>query len=121
MNMQVLSSEQIEGYKLLHDTFKHLTTLSTGSILLLATFLKDLFTSPEWPWLVATSIVLFLLSTIASVIVMTAFGDVVYSKGESLSVPGLDRVAAPCVPLSWVTFLLGVVALVVFSLKNLTY
>jgi len=121
MTTQSLSSEELEGFKLLHDTFKHLTTLSTGSILLLSTFLKDIFKSPEWSWLVAVSIIFFLASTIASVIVMIAFGDTVYNKGGSLSVPGLERIAGPCVAVSWATFLLGMVALVVFSLKNLTY
>jgi len=45
-----------EGEKLYFDSMKHLTTLSTGSVLLLVTFLEKLFSSPRWrvwlrcPW-----------------------------------------------------------------------
>ena len=38
-----LPSNFVEGSKLLHDTFKHLTTLSTGSILLMVTLIQNLF------------------------------------------------------------------------------
>ena len=121
MAVSTLSATEIEGYKLVHDTFKHLTTLSTGSVVLLATFLKDLFQHPGWPWLVAISLFLFLVSTVASVIVMLAIGDLVGSDGGSLSVPGLEVSAVPCIVISWIAFLLGVASLVVFALKNLPY
>src|SRR6516164_6226858 len=107
MAVSTLSATEIEGYKLVHDTFKHLTTLSTGSVVLLATFLKDLFQHPGWPWLVAISLFLFLVSTVASVIVMLAIGDLVGSDGGSLSVPGLEVSAVPCIVISWIAFLLG--------------
>jgi hypothetical protein len=35
--------EELEGRKMLLDVAKHLTTLSSGSILLLTTLLKDIF------------------------------------------------------------------------------
>ena len=41
-----------ESWKLQYDIYKHLTTLSTGSILLLITFLEKLFARPIWKWLV---------------------------------------------------------------------
>ncbi len=37
-----------EGQKLFYDTFKHLTTLSTGSVLLMTTFLVRFGGRPEW-------------------------------------------------------------------------
>jgi hypothetical protein len=37
-----LSEERKDAVKLLFDAFKHLTTLCTGSIVLLGTFLKDI-------------------------------------------------------------------------------
>jgi hypothetical protein len=59
-----------EGQKLAYDSFKHLTTLSTGSILLLATFLKDVFKNPEWTQLVGWTFGLFMVTIVASLIVM---------------------------------------------------
>jgi hypothetical protein len=37
-----------EGNKLFYDVFKHLTTLSTGSILILVAFLENLFVDPQY-------------------------------------------------------------------------
>lgn len=45
-----------EGEKLYFDSMKHLTTLNTGSVLLLVTFLEKLFSSPRWRVLVAVSL-----------------------------------------------------------------
>ena len=39
---------EAEFRKLWSDYLKHLTTLSTGSILLIATFLEKLFSQPRW-------------------------------------------------------------------------
>ena len=52
---------------------------------------------------------------------MLAIGDLVGSDGGSLSVPGLEVSAVPCIVISWIAFLLGVASLVVFALKNLPY
>jgi hypothetical protein len=38
---------ELEGYKLDHDTYKHLTTLSTGTILILATLMEKFFQQPR--------------------------------------------------------------------------
>ena len=38
----------LEEQKLVFEFAKHMTTLSTGTIVLLATFLKDVFKQPEW-------------------------------------------------------------------------
>jgi hypothetical protein len=46
---------ELEIFKQSVDFFKHLTTLDTGSILLLAAFLEKLFSNPHWKILVAVS------------------------------------------------------------------
>jgi hypothetical protein len=46
------AAQYLEEQKVALDFIKHLTTLATGTVVLLATFLKDLFKRPEWPWLV---------------------------------------------------------------------
>ena len=59
-----------EAQKLGYDTVKHLTTLSSGTIIILATFLGDLFKVPEWKILVPCIFGLFTLSIILSIITM---------------------------------------------------
>ena len=61
----------IEHTKLFNDYIKHLNTLSTGSILLLVTFLEKIFTNPHYKWLVIVSLICFLLSVIGGVILKT--------------------------------------------------
>jgi hypothetical protein len=104
-----------EGSKLYYDTFKHLTTLSTGSILLLATFLTDVFDAPEWTNLIGWVFASFILSIVSSVIVMTSLSYVVISEK-------LPAGAAILFGLNFLTaalgFLSGVILLSLFALKN---
>ena len=58
-----------EGSKLFHDTFKHLTTLSTGSVLLIATFFEK-SNSPQWNILARLSLIGFTIATLGSVLLM---------------------------------------------------
>ena len=68
-----------EGQKLLYDTCKHLTTLNTGSILILATFLEKLFIQDrEWTYLVAVVFLALIISMISSVATMLALSSNVF-------------------------------------------
>lgn len=62
-----VEKRRTESIKLQFDLYKHLTTLSTGAILLLAAFLEKLFKEPHGKWLVGVSMGCFLLSTVGSV------------------------------------------------------
>jgi hypothetical protein len=42
-----IAAGELEGGKMMVDVAKHLTTLSRGSILLLTTFLSDIFTGED--------------------------------------------------------------------------
>ncbi len=47
---------KLEGQKLVYDTFKHLTTLSTGSILILGTFGSSILKNPlSYPWIIISA------------------------------------------------------------------
>ena len=59
---------EIEHSKELLAYFRHITTLSTGSLVLLATFMEKLFSTPKSIWLVVAAIILFILSVGFSVI-----------------------------------------------------
>jgi hypothetical protein len=105
-----------EGQKLFHDTFKHLTTLSTGSILLLATFVKDVFQNPESSFLLGICFFLLITSTVASVLVMMIFAKSVQHSGQP---PDTDRkVGSWGMVISAFTFLCGIIVLTIFALIN---
>ena len=60
----------LEGFKLFHDSLKHLTTLSTAAIGLVVIFIEKLFPAPEWKALVLVSLVLLVASLFFSVSAM---------------------------------------------------
>ena|SRR5215210_487575 len=104
----------VEAKKLLHDYLKHLATLSTGSILVMVTFLEKLFQKPEWKLLVSVSLVGFMLSVVMCILVQSADILDIERKEEW----ALNAIAYGLV-LAWVGFLIGVLSLGVFALKNL--
>lgn len=108
-----MNDEFKEGAKLFHDTIKHLSTLSTGSILLLVALLEKLFTAPHWKLVVATSFVSFIISTASSVRVMIAITGLV-ARGDD----DFNR-SIPFYKVSAWTFILGIFCLVAFILRNL--
>jgi hypothetical protein len=105
-----------EGQKIFYDAFKHLTSLSTGSILILVTFLEKFFKTPEWKFLIAASLVCFILSTVSSYIAMMMIGHAIQQYGE----PGETAAYAGAWTVIFAigTFLLGISIFVVFALKN---
>ena len=109
-------NQELEGNKLDHDTYKHLTTLSTGAILLLATFLEKFFQQPEWKFLIGIAFVSLIISTVASVAAMFLISHDV-SSGENSLLGGLV-VSSITILLSCGGFLLGLITFVMFALKN---
>lgn len=105
-----------ESWKLRYDTYKHLTTLSTGSILLLVTFLEKLFTKPIWKELVIASFCLFLITILASLFVM----NVAASFVREMKIEKQDeKTGHIVVGLALTSFLLGIITLIIFAVKNL--
>lgn len=106
-----------ESEKLYFESMKHLTTLNTGSILLLVTFLEKLFQKPEWKSLVVLSLCSFVLSTLCSVSSMVQSANYIkYSAniGEfELKIKDIIHYV------SLITFLLGILGLVIFAIKNI--
>ncbi|HKR61447.1 MAG TPA: hypothetical protein VJS64_17300 [Pyrinomonadaceae bacterium] len=105
-----------EGQKLLYDAFKHLTTLSTGSILILATFLEKFFREPEWTPLIAVAFLGFIAATVSSFITMLALSNSVFKLSENTETG--SRLGAAGFIFSLVTFVIGISSLVAFALKN---
>jgi len=59
-----------ESFKLGYDFFKHITTLSTGTLLILITFLEKLFQNPVWKFLVGISFTSLIFVIVLSLVLM---------------------------------------------------
>ncbi len=109
--------KNLESKKLEYDTYKHLTTLSTGSIILLATFVEKLFDAPEWSILAPVAIGFFMLSVVSSVTSM--FGISYELNPENIDQPISEKLGTTITIGSCGGFLCGVFTFVVFAIKNL--
>lgn len=121
-----------EGMKLYHDTFKQLTTLTTGSILLVATFLNSLFTNPQGRVLITLAFFCFITSTLSSVFLMVLFADELRGVGPYTVLPPGSKVRRMyfryhetavnlrvlAMGISVLSFVLGIAALATFAAIN---
>jgi hypothetical protein len=105
-----------EGQKLLYDSVKHLTTLSTGSILILIALLEKFFKTPEWPYLIAVGFLSLTLSTLGSVITMIILSNSVFYFREDVELG--SKKGALVFYFSLGAFILGIGSIVFFALKN---
>lgn len=105
-----------ESWKLQYDIYKHLTTLSTGSILLLITFLDKLFAQPVWKGLVVVALCSLFASILLSFVVMNLMASQV--REMEVDQRFVKRnLAVIIIALSM--FSLGIVSLIFFAIKNL--
>jgi len=99
-----------DARKMEYDSFKHLTTLCTGTLLLLAGFLDKLFSDPQWLALVTAVFICLMLSIASSVILMFV------TSMEIRENVGWDEKHPSCV--GWLHFFSSggfVIALIIFS------
>ena len=108
-----------EGEKLFYDSMKHLTTLNTGSILLLVTFLEKLFSNPRWKALIAVSLICFVVSIVCSVSSMLQSANDVKHSGRFQRLE--TRVKSAIYYSALLTFVMGLAGLVAFALKNVAW
>jgi hypothetical protein len=102
------------------DYLKHMTTLSTGSIVLIAAFLEKVFTKPLWKGFVVTSLIGFMLSVLSSVVVYTNLLLFEFPRPNRKSgmpnwagnLAGIGAIA------TWAGFLIGILSLAVFAIRN---
>jgi hypothetical protein len=105
----------VERMKMSADYYKHLNTLSIGSIVLISAFLEKFSRQPQWKWLVALSLLGFLFSVLS---IVAAFSlDLIYI--ESNPSKTLAKIQVSSLYTAWTGFFVGVIALTVFALKNL--
>jgi hypothetical protein len=105
-----------ESWKLQYDIYKHLTTLSTGSILLLITFLEKLFSRPLWKWLVPVALCCLFASIFFSFVVMNILASYVREMGADQRFVKRNLVI---IFIDLGLFSLGILSLIAFAVKNL--
>jgi hypothetical protein len=102
-----------EANKLFYDVFKHLTTLSTGSILILVSLLELFFTAPQWKGLVVVSLSSFIVCIVGSVLMMFFQAGAVLVLKEST-----NRMEKTFFFMTMASFLLGIISFVGFAIIN---
>lgn len=101
------------------EHLKHLTTLSSGFILVMVGFLERLFRAPEWRGAVPVSFVAF-VGCILFAAVAQAYYVGFLNPSDDRKREVRERIAFAVTLLAWVSFLIGVISLVAFALKNFT-
>lgn len=109
-------SRYLEEQKLAFDLVKHLTTLATGTTVLLATFLKDIFVDPQWRALVPLVFASLIVATVA--LSLAGFGLLSSVRQGPVTSASVRRFTALTTLVGMSTFLLGLCTLSVFAIRN---
>lgn len=108
----------VEQYKAIMDHLKHLSTLSTGVILILFTFLQNFVKQPvgrEW----SRASVLFLLLSVGAGVIAFAGLAVRLPRKASKKLTDRERnVFAAAMVAAWAAFFIGLCSLGVFFFVN---
>lgn len=113
-------TQRFEHTKLVQEFFKHLTTLSAGSIVIIATLLDKAIQTPQAKWLIVGSIVSFLISVLSGMTVyfFLIILSPIHSDADAPS-PS-ERVIAVSLIGGLGGFFVGIVCLGIFAAINLT-
>jgi hypothetical protein len=112
-------TRDLASYSQEQDFMKHLATLSTGSIVLLATFLEKLFNNPLWKPLVALALAGFTISILGTVLwqlLSILHVSAARSRRAGLVAP---IVTLPTIVAALGGFVVGVGSLALFAIRNL--
>jgi hypothetical protein len=111
---------KLESYRAERDFYKHLTTLSTASVVLIATFLVKVFPNPEWQDLVNISLSGFAVSVVGCAVM---YALAVLDTDSELSL----HKQMPTRWVSWLPitaglggFFVGIATLAAFAIHNLS-
>jgi membrane protein YqaA with SNARE-associated domain len=110
----------IEQIKLIHDHTKNMTTLSTGSIVILITFFDKIAQQPSWAFLVATSLGAFVISILGALYAQIAFIDFANNDIKN-NINWYHKLGSISIIISWLAFIIAVISLCIFGIKNLPY
>lgn len=105
-----------EGLRLFFDVFKHVTSLSSGSIIVLATFLDRLDNQPHWQLMVPIAFLGFMVATVGSIIVMLSTARTIRRNDDTDHLP--DKIGAIAYGVAIAGFAIGVIAICAFAARN---
>ncbi|CAM3893862.1 MULTISPECIES: hypothetical protein [Pseudoalteromonas] len=108
--------QEEEGYRLLYDVMKHLTTISTGTLVILVSFLTKVFSQPEWVYLIPVVMVSFLISIVSSLFSMLYISDAIQKVEMN---ENTKTYAQNSYLVAGGSFIMGIIMLIVFATKNL--
>ena len=111
------TNTRTEFLKAVSDHFKHITTLSSGFILVMVAFLEKFFAKPEWKSLVIVAFVSFALATLFSVIAQVFFIDLM-RRSQVSATEGTEGITTGVTLAAWGSFLVGTLSLIALSVKN---
>jgi hypothetical protein len=111
---------KLESYRAERDFYKHLTTLSTASVVLIATFLVKVFPNPDWKELVNVSLSGFAVSVVGCAVM---YALAVLDTDSELSL----HAQMPTRWVGWLPitaglggFFVGIASLAAFAIHNLS-
>ena len=109
---------EIERYKSVFEYFRHLVTLSTGSLVILATFLDKIVKTREWKILVILSLIGFLVTIIGSIV---SYSLLIFDfpGGKRKANEWEDKLGGMGLLFAWFGFIFGIISLSVFTIKNI--
>lgn len=110
---------EIEIYKLEFEYLKHLTTICTGSILLIIAFLEKLFSKPEWKGAVAVAFVSLLCSIILCSVAQAMIIEKVSERKSIAHRKSVQNWTIGLLILALIAYVGGIICIVAFGLKNL--
>ena len=110
---------EIEIYRLEFEYLKHLTTICTGSILLVIAFLEKLFSKPEWKCAVAIALVCFLGSIILSSVAQALIIEKVSERKSISHRKSIQNWTIALLIFALISYVAGIICLAAFGLKNL--
>ena len=109
----------LEFYKFVADYLKHITTLATGSIVLVVTFLEKVFPSPVAKPAVMVALVAFTICVVGTTAIFTILIGFESPRHSDETPAWAQIVAVFFFSTTLVAFLVGIVALTVFGVMNL--
>jgi hypothetical protein len=106
----------LESQKVVLDFVKHVATLATGAIVLLASLLDKVFPNPQWKFLIIVTFVSLLISAVT--VTAAAIGVVRSIRTPSDVSEPLRHFTAGSMIVGLVSFALGISTLAVFAARN---
>jgi hypothetical protein len=110
---------EIEIYRIVFDYLKNLTTICTGSTLLIVAFLEKLFTKPFWKFGVGLALVCFIMSVILCAISQALIIEMASEREDKNHVDRVKNWTMSLLIIALVGFVIGIISLAIFGLINL--